>query len=54
MERLVDRKTGCTKFWCSLFYGALPALFYNNFFTENGTIEVLISEKQMSKRRQVV
>ena len=31
MERLVGRKTGCTKFWCSLFYGALPALFYNNF-----------------------
>ncbi len=53
MERLVDRKKGCTKFWCSLFYGALPALFIT-IFTENGTIEVLISEKQMSKRRQVV
>ena len=52
MERLVDRK----RLYQILVQPVLWSIArsFITIFTENGTIEVLISEKQMSKRRQVV
>ncbi|MCO7396606.1 hypothetical protein NI447_06790 [Enterococcus lactis] len=46
-------KQAVPNFGAACFMEHCP-LFFITIFTENGTIEVLISENQMSKRRQVV